>query len=148
MNDTAEPILIPASLLSAMLDHCRRDAPLEACGLLTGIGLHARHIAPLRNAKQSPTRYDADHLDLINAVVSMRQRSEAIVAIYHSHPQWAAIPSQTDLQANYYGDLPRIIVSLLSNPPDVRIYRLEPDRYHELPWTVVPDEIEIDPNTH
>ncbi len=148
MNDPLAPLEIPESVLAAMLDHCRREAPLECCGLLTGRDRRVRTFAPLRNAEQSPTRYDADGRDLIDAVVAMRDRTEAIVAIYHSHPKWAAIPSRTDLETNYYGDVPRIIVSLLQEPPEVRIWRLEPARYDELPWTVVPDDIESDPNTH
>jgi proteasome lid subunit RPN8/RPN11 len=60
------------------------------------------------------------------------------VAIYHSHPRWAAVPSRTDLQENHYGSVPRIIVSLLGPTPEVRIWRLDPDSYLELPWRIVP----------
>jgi hypothetical protein len=74
---------------------------------------------------------------LINAVVALRQRGAEILAIYHSHPRWRAVPSQTDLRENHYGPVPRIIVSLLDEPPDVRIWRLDPDSYQELPWRIV-----------
>ena len=148
MSETKTALEIPESVLSAMREHCRREAPLECCGLLTGQDRRACSIAPLRNAKQSATRYEADGQELIQAWVAMRARKESLLAIYHSHPKWAAIPSRTDLETNYYGDVPRIIVSLLSEPPEVRIWRLEADRYDELPWSVVPDDIEFDPNTH
>jgi proteasome lid subunit RPN8/RPN11 len=137
-----KPLEIPESVLSAMVDHCRRDAPLECCGLLTGRDFRARTCVPLRNAEQSPTRYEADAKELIDAVVAMRGRDEAILAIYHSHPRWAATPSRTDLETNYYGDVPRIIVSLLSDPPEVRTWRLGPSDYDELPWVTVPDDVE------
>ena len=68
----------------------------------------------------------------------LRERGGEFLAIYHSHPRWAAIPSRTDLATNYYGDLPRIIVSLLAEPPDVRAWRLTPYDYAELPWRTVP----------
>lgn len=148
MSYGADSLEIPASVLSAMIGHCLREAPLECCGLLTGQGRRARTFVPLRNAEQSPTRYEADGRELIDAVVAMRQRNESIVAIYHSHPKWQAVPSRTDLETNYYGDVPRIIVSLLDAPPEVRVWRLGPDRYEELPWVPVPDNIEIGPNTH
>ena len=89
---------------------------------------------PLRNADASETRYDADPRDLIEAVIALRARGAEILAIYHSHPRWAAIPSRTDLSENYYGDVPRIIVSLLDETPEVRVWRLDPDSYEELPW--------------
>ena len=60
-----------------------------------------------------------------------------ILAIYHSHPRWEAVPSRTDLRENHYGPVPRIIVSLLDETPDVRVWRLDPDSYQELPWRIV-----------
>ncbi len=142
MNDprTADtPLLIPADLLDAMVAHCLEDAPLECCGLLGGIAPLVSSIHPLRNVDASETRYNADPQDLIHAVVSLRDRGAEILAIYHSHPRWPAIPSQTDLRENHYGPVPRIIVSLLGETPDVRIWRLDPTTYRELPWQVVPE---------
>ncbi len=63
-----------------------------------------------------------------------------MLAIYHSHPRWQAVPSLTDLRENYYESLPRIIVSLLGPTPEVRIWELSADAFEELPWTLVPDE--------
>jgi proteasome lid subunit RPN8/RPN11 len=120
-----------------MVEHCRREAPIEACGLLGGVPPRVDAIYPLRNASASETRYDADPADLIAAVRSMRERGTQILAIYHSHPKWAPTPSATDLRENYYQDVPRIIVSLRAPEAEVRVWRLEPDRYEELPWRVV-----------
>jgi proteasome lid subunit RPN8/RPN11 len=138
-DPAAEPVLlIPDDLLAAMVDHCRREAPLECCGILGGVPPRASSLHLLRNTDRSETRYNADPADILAALRYLRERGEQFLAIYHSHPRWAAIPSRTDLATNYYGDLPRIIVSLLGEPPDVRAWRLEPDRYDELPWRVVP----------
>jgi len=136
------PVLeIPASILRAMVDHCRDEAPLEACGLLGGRPPRVASIHPLRNASASETRYDADPADLIAAVRELRQRDAQILAIYHSHPRWPAIPSATDLRENHYEDVPRIIVSLQDAEPDVRVWRLDADSYEALPWRIVTDEI-------
>jgi proteasome lid subunit RPN8/RPN11 len=132
------PLLIPADIHDAMVVHCLREAPLECCGLLGGMESRVSSFHPLRNASASETRYDADPQDLIAAVVELRRRNAEILAIYHSHPRWAAIPSQTDLRENHYGPVPRIIVSLLGPDPEVRAWRLAPDSYEELPWRIVP----------
>jgi proteasome lid subunit RPN8/RPN11 len=71
-------------------------------------------------------------------VVELRSRGAEILAIYHSHPRWEAVPSRTDLRENHYGSVPRIIVSLLGPVPEVRIWRLDPDSYVALPWQIVP----------
>jgi len=136
----ASPALrIPADIHDAMVAHCLREAPLECCGILGGDGDLVSSFHPLRNASASETRYDADANDLIAAVVDLRKRGAQMLAIYHSHPRWAAIPSRTDLNENHYGPLPRIIVSLLGDTPEVRVWRLDPESYEELPWQVVAD---------
>jgi proteasome lid subunit RPN8/RPN11 len=53
---------------------------------------------------------------LTRAFLDLRSRGLAIVAIYHFVPGTAAVPSPTDLRENYYGDLPRVIVSLGACP--------------------------------
>jgi proteasome lid subunit RPN8/RPN11 len=140
---------IPREIHDAMVTHCQREAPVEACGVLGGIGRRVSSFHPFRNSSASETRYDADPRDLINAVVALRQRGFEMLAIYHSHPRWAPIPSQTDLRENHYGPLPRIIVSLVGAAPEVRIWRLAADSFEELPWTIVestdPSEAEQGP---
>jgi [CysO sulfur-carrier protein]-S-L-cysteine hydrolase len=131
------PLEIPRDLHDAMVAHCLREAPLECCGLLGGFAPRVSSFHPLRNAAASETRYDADPHDLIAAVVALRERGAEILAIYHSHPRWEAVPSKTDLRENHYGPVPRIIVSLLDEVPVVRIWRLDPDSYEELPWRIV-----------
>jgi [CysO sulfur-carrier protein]-S-L-cysteine hydrolase len=128
---------IPRDIHDAMVAHCVRESPLECCGILGGISPQVSSFHPLRNELSSETRYRAHSQDLIEAVVALRGRGAAMLAIYHSHPRWQAIPSQTDVEENYYGPLPRIIVSLLNGTPDVRVWRLETDSYQELPWRII-----------
>ncbi len=127
---------IPAEFHDAMVAHCVREAPLECCGLLGGVGSVASSFHPLRNASASEVRYDADPGDLIAAVRSLRARGAEILAIYHSHPRWEPVPSRTDLAENHYGDVPRIIVGLLGETPEVRVWKLGPESYEELPWRI------------
>jgi proteasome lid subunit RPN8/RPN11 len=133
----ATPLEIPAEIHDAMVAHCLREAPLECCGILGGASCRVSSFHPLRNVAASETRYDADPQDLIRAWVWLREHGSDIAAIYHSHPRWAAVPSATDLRENHYGPVPRIIVSLLADPPEVRIWRLEPETYQEIAWRVI-----------
>jgi proteasome lid subunit RPN8/RPN11 len=136
----APPLLIPRSIHDAMVNHCLREAPFECCGILGGVAGAVSSFHPLRNSLASETRYEADSRDVIEAVVSLRRRSAEILAIYHSHPKWQAVPSRTDMETNYYGDIPRIIVSLLGPEPEVRAWRLGTDSYTEVPFRVLPEE--------
>jgi proteasome lid subunit RPN8/RPN11 len=114
---------------------------MECCGILGGTTTRVSSFHPLRNISASETRYDADPQDLVKAWIWLREHGSDIAAIYHSHPRWEAIPSATDLRENHYGPVPRIIISLLTIPAIVRVWRLNVDSYQELPWTlVVPEE--------
>ena len=139
MSDDRDPLTIPTSIFEAMVNHARRDAPLECCGILGGMAPRVSSFHPLRNIEESPVRFEANPRDLIDAVLALRARQADIVAIYHSHPHAEPVPSQTDLARNYYGDTPQIIISLLGRTPEVRAWRLTPDSYEELRCRVVPD---------
>jgi proteasome lid subunit RPN8/RPN11 len=139
---------IPTDIHRAMVDHCVREAPHEACGLLGGSVGAVTSIHPLRNHLASETRYEADPRDVIAAVLELRARQAEILAIYHSHPRWEAVPSRTDLETNYYGEVPRIIVSLLGETPKVRVWKLLPESYEELAWERVGADVEGGPQTH
>jgi proteasome lid subunit RPN8/RPN11 len=141
-DPTLLPLEIPRDIHDAMVAHCRRESPLECCGILGGTTTRVSSFHPLRNALASETRYDADPQELVQAWIWLREHGSDIAAIYHSHPRWQAIPSVTDLKENHYGPVPRIIVSLLTIPAIVRVWRLGADSYQELPWTLVGPEVE------
>jgi [CysO sulfur-carrier protein]-S-L-cysteine hydrolase len=136
-GDSVLPLEIPADLHGAMIAHCRRDDPFECCGILGGVPPRVLSLHPLRNIEASRTRYTADPKELIQALVWLREQHRETLAIYHSHPRWEAVPSATDLTQNYWGEMPRIIVSLLTDPPDVRVWRLSPNSFQELPWKLI-----------
>jgi proteasome lid subunit RPN8/RPN11 len=133
---TEIPLLeIPWRVLDAMVAHCQQEAPLEACGILAGRREpQVDCLYPLRNELARCDRYNASPADLIAAIRAMRSSASEMLALYHSHPATPPIPSQTDLELNHYGTLPRIIVSLAQAVPEVRIWRLGADQFEEVRW--------------
>jgi proteasome lid subunit RPN8/RPN11 len=125
---------LPADILDAMIEHARVAAPEECCGLIVGRAGIATRCIPLRNELGSPVAYRADSRDLFHAFRSIRDEHLELMAIYHSHPTSPALPSRVDLAENYYGDVPRIIISLASEPPDVRAFRLHAGAFEELAY--------------
>jgi proteasome lid subunit RPN8/RPN11 len=140
-----QPLEIPRDHHDAMVAHCQREAPLECCGVLGGVPPSVSSFHPMRNELASETRYSAHPDDLIQAQIWLREQGTDIVAIYHSHPRSQAVPSKIDLEENHYGPCPRIIVSLRGEQPEVRVWRLEPDSFHELPWRIVEPEANRNP---
>ena len=123
---------IPKLILDAMIEQARAEAPAECCGVLAGRDGRVSKRFALRNALESPLRYSAEVRDLFEAFRAMRAAGLELVAIYHSHPAAPARPSQVDLEENYYGDVPRIIISLEADPPETKAFRLFEDRYEEV----------------
>lgn len=139
-GDAAAPGLalrVPRDLYAVVLDHCRAESPIEACGLIGGRDGLATSVYPLRNAEASPKLFTADTRDLIAAHRAIRERGEELAAIYHSHPRWQPVPSRTDLERHANGDVPQWIVSLLDEPPHSRLWRYESGGPVELAWAVV-----------
>jgi proteasome lid subunit RPN8/RPN11 len=124
---------IPADIFDAMVEHARTEAPAECCGLLAGRAGAVTKCFRLRNELASPVAYRADASDLFAAFREMRQSDLELLAIYHSHPTSPARPSRVDLSENFYGDVPRIIISLADGLPVVKAFQLAADRFEELP---------------
>jgi len=81
MTANPTPLLISGPIVDAMVDHCRREAPLECCGILGGVAPRVSSFHPMRNTDASEVHYQADPRDLIEAVTALRSRGAEIVAI-------------------------------------------------------------------
>ena len=128
---------IPSRIYEQIVAQAEREAPLECCGLLAGRGDRAEACYPVANALASRVAYEGDARETVRAFREMRERGLELVAIYHSHPTSAAVPSRVDLVRNYYGDVVRLIVSLAGGPAETKAYVLSEEGYREVPWTAV-----------
>lgn len=113
---------LPASVLRAMLGHAQQRDPDECVGLLFGHGETVTRHVPLTNTAKAPrTRFFADPTELLRALSGADGLGEALLGLYHSHPDGPSTPSRTDLQNAHYRAL-TLIVTL--RPVGVRAFRL------------------------
>ncbi len=133
-------LLIPAELIAAVVAHARADAPAECCGLLAGsldgrVSLHF----PIRNDVASSTEYLTNARDMLAASKAVRAAGAEVLAIYHSHPASAPIPSAKDVAGNHWGDtVIHLIVGLAGSEPDVRAWHITDGGYAAAEWAVSP----------
>jgi proteasome lid subunit RPN8/RPN11 len=78
------------------------------------------------------TRYLIDPREQLRAFRDMDEKGEELVAIYHSHPASQPYPSPTDRAESHYPDAVYVLVSLRSQTPEVRAYRIEDDMVREV----------------
>ncbi len=127
-----------------MVAHALAERPNECCGLLAGrvedgpprVGRVVERF-PLVNAAGSPVEFVSEPASMFAAVRAMHAAGLDILAVYHSHPTSAAVPSRTDRERNYSPDVATAIVSLHGPEPDVRVWWLTADDAREADWDVV-----------
>ncbi len=133
-------LVIPQTLHDEMIVQALREAPNECCGLFAGVvrdgKARVERIYPLVNAAASPVLYESDPRSMLDAYRDMTARGLDVVAVYHSHPTSAPVPSKTDLERNYSEDVVNLIVSLAQSPPLVRGWWLTATEYREAAWEV------------
>lgn len=109
--------------LAEVLEHCRREAPLEACGILAGREGVVTRVYPMTNVDHSRTSYLMDPREQFKVMDEIWSRGEELVGIYHSHPHSAAYPSPRDVEMAYYPDSYWVIISLAGEPV-VKAFRI------------------------
>jgi proteasome lid subunit RPN8/RPN11 len=140
-------LVIPRDHFEDMLAQAKAELPNECCGLLAGrVESDATNLTiptgkiskryPLTNELQSPTEFLSDPKSLLAAHKDMRSSQLEILAIYHSHPTSEPIPSKKDRERNYSPDVANVIISLRSDPLEVRIWWITESEVCEGEWKV------------
>ena len=146
------PLQITSAQLEQMVDHARREAPLECCGLIGGDGDRAGKIYPARNELASPVRYRIAPEDMYRAWREIEvDRDGEIIAFYHSHPASEAYPSATDLREAVetgYSAVSRFLIVSLADPrrPVARLFWLKGGTVDEDVLAVVDSAPGVQPN--
>ena len=111
MNST--DIQIPRKLANQLLHLAQLSPDAEICGLISSHNGAPSRCYPIDNDAEHPAqRFLLNASQQIAALADMREREEALFAIYHSHPTAPALPSSTDLKLAAYPDALYLIISL------------------------------------
>jgi proteasome lid subunit RPN8/RPN11 len=136
---------IDQATYDAIVEHAKRDHPVEACGLVAGpIGSdRPERFIEMVNAAGSPTFYEYDSTDLLQLYRELDERDEEPVVIYHSHSATEAYPSVTDINLASEPGAHYVLVSTREHgnnegPVEFRSYRI-------IDGTVTEEEVEVVP---
>ena len=130
-------LILPLSLRAELLAHASGSPDREICGLLGGSACTATSLYRVSNTAASPEdSFFMAPQEQIRAMRTMRERGEKLLAIYHSHPHAAALPSARDLALAAYPGVGYLIVSL-ENPevPAIGCFCFDGTMFHPLPLT-------------
>ena len=105
-------IRIPGSIYRKMVEHAKKEKPLECSGLLAGKDQTVQEIFETQNAARSPILFSMDPKEELMAFKEIENQSMEIIAIYHSHPHTIPFPSEEDVKMSFSFDVPWVIISL------------------------------------
>ena len=93
-------LAIPRSIAQEILEHVKREYPIEACGVLFGRieggSALVERITPLRNILGSTTAFWFDVRDWMGAIMEAKRERLEYVGLYHSHAREQPLPSLAD----------------------------------------------------
>jgi len=117
-------IRIPKLIYQGMIEHAKRERPLECCGILGGRDQTVEKAFELLNEEKSTTRYSMPAKEQLRVFEEMEKGSMEMIAIYHSHPHTIPFPSETDVKLAFYPDISSIIISLKEENPIVKAFEI------------------------
>lgn len=103
MTQDATALALTAGQRERILAAATAAGALECCGLLIGgwrdgVAM-VRDVLPAANVSDAPERaFEIDPRTLLTAHRTARERGEAILGWYHSHPSGVAVPSACDAE--------------------------------------------------
>jgi proteasome lid subunit RPN8/RPN11 len=116
---------IPNTIFQKMVNHAKKEWPLECCGILGGRDKTAEKYFELQNTEKSPILYSMSPRDQMKVFQEMEKESMKMIAIYHSHPHSIPFPSETDVKLTFYPDVSSIIISLMEEDnPMVKAFQI------------------------
>ena len=99
-------------VLGQLLQHARRQANRECCGLLAGQNGVITLAFPAKNIAADPVRnYQIAPVEIVRLLRGFRERRLGFLGIYHSHPNGDNVPSSRDIELAYYSEAVYFIVS-------------------------------------
>jgi proteasome lid subunit RPN8/RPN11 len=131
-------LTVPAALIDEMIAHAKAEAPNECVGMLAGQDGVVTLRFPLVNALASPTRFESEAHSLFEAHKAARAEGIEFLAVYHSHPASPPVPSKHDIADRWGDEVLTIIISLATEPAEVKAWRWMGKRFKEAHFAASP----------
>jgi proteasome lid subunit RPN8/RPN11 len=129
---------IPRDLYRRLFDEASASPEREICGLVGGSGEFAKSLYPVANISPTPaTAFYMEPQGQIGAMRTMRDYSEDLVGIYHSHPTTRARPSPADREQAAYPGVAYLIISIADpEAPEVAAFVFDGEDFQDIALSV------------
>lgn len=118
-------ITIPKHIYDDLVQHAKEGFPLEVCGILGGTDDTVSANYRMTNTDASNEHFMMDPKEQFSVVKDLRAKEFSMLAIYHSHPETPARPSEEDIKLALTPDVSYIIISLADpGKADMRSFKI------------------------
>lgn len=135
-------VSISRDAYEAMVATCRAEYPAEVCGFIGARDGTLVLVIPVPNIAETHSGACGFLMESRAQFRAMRDMDDAdleLGAIYHSHPNTSAVPSEADIRLAAYPDAAYLIVSCFDpDEPSVRAWQIANERVTELTVRLVP----------
>ncbi|MDO8603722.1 MAG: M67 family metallopeptidase [Candidatus Omnitrophota bacterium] len=125
-------LILKKYLADEIIDHCKREFPNEACGILAGKEGKAEKVYEMKNADASPSTFLMEPKEQLCIMKDMRNSGVQMTGIYHSHVASQAYPSEHDVKMAFYPEVSYVIISLKDDKnPVIRSFKIQDGKIKE-----------------
>lgn len=129
---------IPSDIFEHMIGQAKAEAPVEACGILAGSNGKVKKLYRMTNSEKSSDHFTMEPAEQFKVVKDIRSSGLEMLAIYHSHPQTPASPSDEDIRLALTLNVVYVIASLQDpNNPAVKGFVIKDGEITEVPVNIV-----------
>ena len=114
---------IKQNVYEALIRHAKRELPIEACGYLASVDDVVIKHYELVNIDNSSEHFSFEPAEQFKVVKDARANGYDLCAVYHSHPQTPARPSDEDIKLAYDSSISYVIVSLADGQEDIKSFK-------------------------
>lgn len=134
--------------LKQIYAHAEETYPYECCGFLVGYFAEGGVVKYVKRAtnqnREREDRFVMSGEEYSQTQFEVDEAGLDIIGIYHSHPDWPSVPSQTDMESAWE-DVFYLIVSVHDGHPlNTAIWQLAdtaPRRFEQLPLEIVDEAV-------
>ncbi|WP_101846086.1 Mov34/MPN/PAD-1 family protein [Halobacillus sp. Marseille-P3879] len=129
-------LIIPKNIYKQMISHGKNHLPFEVCGLLSGCQPCIKHNWPFVNEAKSVHRFYVSQSVVEKTLLQIKEKSEEVLAVYHSHPTTSPLPSSYDIAEHYDNAVKMIIISFKNSTPDIKCFKIYKHTYMNYPLEI------------
>ncbi len=130
---------IPDYIYKQILKQARDAVPIEACGILAGLGGKVDKLYAMANTDKSNKHFTMEPAEQFSVVKDIRGAGREMLAIYHSHPETPARLSAEDIRMAFTPGVFYVIISLQDEEASIKGFLIDNGNVKEATVEIVED---------